>query len=141
VERRSPSGSLVSTAAPGHQSFRNPDATLAGDPRPVRPAPRSLNSEPTFKVSSGLMAANLISAPNPEYPALARLTHTQGEVILQAVISRDGHVSAAHVISGPHLLRGAAVDAVKRWRYRPYLADGHPVDVATIIRVDFRAHN
>lgn len=124
-----------------HQSFRNPDATMVGDSRPVRPSPRSLNGEPTFKVSSGLMAANLISAPNPEYPALARLTHTQGEVILQAVISRDGHVSAAHVLSGHRLLRGAAIDAVKRWRYRPYIADGHPVDVATIIRVDFRTHN
>ena len=141
VERRSPETSLVSE--PVRQSFRNPDATLAGDPRPVRPMTpsRSLNGSPAFKVSSGVMAANLISAPNPDYPTLARLTHTQGEVIIQAVISRDGRVSTTHVLSGHRLLRGAAVDAVKRWRYRPYVSDGHPVDVATIIRVDFRAHN
>jgi TonB family protein len=141
VERRGPGNSLIGGPETAHQSFRNPDATLAGDSRPVRPPPRSLSGEPTFRVSSGLMAANLISAPNPEYPTLARLTHTQGEVILQAVISRDGRVSAAHVLSGHRLLRGAAVDAVKRWRYRPYIADGHPVDVTTVIRVDFRSHN
>ncbi len=88
-------------------------------------------------VSSGMMASNLISSPLPTYPTLAKLTHTEGQVILQAVISRDGTVSATHVLSGHHLLRGAAVDAVRRWRYRPYLMDGHAVDVATVVTVDF----
>jgi TonB family protein len=91
----------------------------------------------SFSVSSGVMASNLISAPPPDYPTMARLAHIQGEVILQAVISKDGTISATHVLSGPRLLRGAAVDAVRRWRYRPYRMDGHPVDVATVITVGF----
>ena len=86
------------------------------------------------------MAANLISAPEPEYPKLARLTRTEGQVMLQAVVGRDGRVTIAHVLSGHHLLRGAAVNAVRQWRYRPYVVDGKPVDVATIITVNFNLH-
>jgi protein TonB len=86
-----------------------------------------------------MMAGNLISAPLPGYPRMAKIAHIHGEVILQAVISQDGSVSATHVLSGNRLLRGAAVDAVRRWRYRPYMLDGRPVDVSTIVTVDF--HN
>ena len=88
-------------------------------------------------VSSGVMASNLVSAPMPLYPTIAHLTHLQGEVILQAVIGKDGSVSATRVLSGHRLLRSAAVDAVKRWRYRPYRIDGRPVDVSTIVTVKF----
>lgn len=93
-----------------------------------------------FQVSSGVMASHLLLSPDPGYPTLAKLTHIQGEVILQAVISSDGEVVATHVLSGHRLLRGAAVSAVKQWRYRPYVLDGRPVDVSTIITVDFRKH-
>jgi TonB family protein len=137
VERRTPIGQSNQTGA--QQTYRDPDGSIAGDALPARPASSRPvpTREPYFKVSSGVMASNLISDPAPDYPAVARLAHIQGQVILQAVVSRDGTVSAIHVLSGHHLLRGAAVDAVRRWRYRPYLMEGHPVDVATIITVDF----
>ena len=86
------------------------------------------------------MAANLLSAPEPEYPRLASLTRVEGQVTLQAVIAKDGRVSIVHVLSGHHLLRGAAVNAVRKWRYRPYIVNGRPVDVATIITVNFQLH-
>jgi protein TonB len=86
------------------------------------------------------MTGNLVSAPQPGYPLLAKVTHTQGQVVLQAIVARDGTVANAHVIRGHHLLRGAAVDAVRRWRYRPYDVDGHPVEVTTTITVDFPSH-
>jgi len=92
-------------------------------------------------VSSGVMANNLISAPMPVYPSFARMTHVQGEVILQTVISPDGSVSAVRVVSGPRLLRGAAVGAVRRWRYRPYVVEGRPVDVSTIVTLSFHAEH
>jgi TonB family protein len=92
-------------------------------------------------VSSGVMAANLVSSPKPSYPALASLTHTQGNVVMQAVISKDGTVEELHVIKGHRLLRGAAKNAVRNWRYRPYKIDGVPVDVATIVSVDFSLHH
>ncbi len=94
-----------------------------------------------FSVSSGMMSANLLSAPAPEYPALARLTHVEGEVILQAVVSHTGFVVATHALEGHRLLRGAAEHAVQRWRYRPFMLDGRPTDVETIVFVKFRLHH
>jgi TonB family protein len=92
-------------------------------------------------VSSGVMAANLVSAPKPSYPALASLTRTQGNVVMEAVISKDGTVEQLHVIKGHRLLRGAAKNAVRNWRYRPYTVDGVPVEVATTVSVDFSLHH
>jgi TonB family protein len=92
-------------------------------------------------VSSGVMAANLVSSPKPSYPTLASLTRTQGNVVMQAVISKDGTVEELHVIKGHRLLRGAAKNAVRNWRYRPYKIDGVPVEVATTVSVDFSLHH
>jgi TonB family protein len=84
------------------------------------------------------MANNLISDPPPDYPKLAKFARIQGQVILQAVVSRTGNVVTARVLRGHHLLRGAATHAVRRWRYRPFILNGRPTDVATIVTVDFR---
>jgi protein TonB len=91
-----------------------------------------------INVSSGVMAANVLSAPQPSYPKLASLTHMQGEVVMQAIISKRGRIENVRVIKGHRLLRGAATNAVRSWRYRPYLVDGRPVQVATIVSVDFK---
>lgn len=104
--------------------------------RPVR-APRS-KAGGVFFVSSGLMTDNLISAPAPEYPKLAKLARIEGSVILQAVVSPSGTVSATRVLSGHLLLRGAAERAVRHWTYRPYIMRGRATDIATIITIDFR---
>jgi TonB family protein len=100
----------------------------------------SLSNRPV-DVSSGVMAANLLSAPKPSYPTLASLTRTQGNVVMQAVISKEGTVEELHVIKGHRLLRGAAKNAVRNWRYRPYKIDGVPVEVATTVSVDFSLHH
>jgi TonB family protein len=84
------------------------------------------------------MAANVLSAPQPSYPMLANLTHIRGEVVMQATISKDGTIENVHVIKGHRLLRGAATSAVRNWRYRPYLINGRPVEVATTVSVDFK---
>jgi protein TonB len=109
-------------------------------PRSGRGSRAVLSDHPNYlEISSGMMAANLISAPMPDYPMLAKIAHIGGEVILQAVISKSGTVSVTRVMSGHRLLRGAAQDAVRRWRYRPYVMDGHPVEVATIVTVRFKS--
>ena len=76
--------------------------------------------------SLGTMAANLMYSPLPVYPAAASASHVQGEVKLSADVDREGKVASVRVISGPELLRDAAVDAVQRWRYRPYLTSAGP---------------
>jgi TonB family protein len=88
--------------------------------------------------SSGVMSGNVVSLVPPKYPKLANIAHVEGTVILQAVVSRDGTVAATRVLSGPRLLRGAATDAVRRWRYRPYVNNGQISEIATIVTVNFR---
>ncbi len=110
------------------------DPRLANTPATTRLIPASGR----VRVSSGVMAGNLISSRTPKYPGgLAGLFHTEGKVTLQAIIARDGRVENLRVLSGHRLLRGAAQDAVRTWRYRPYLVGGVPVEVATIITVEF----
>jgi protein TonB len=57
---------------------------------------------------------------------------------LQATISREGTIENLRAVSGPPLLQQAAIDAVKQWRYRPYLLNGEPVEVETTINVEFK---
>jgi protein TonB len=71
------------------------------------------------------------------YPLQAQQAHVEGTVVLSAVIGKDGSVQSAKVVSGPPLLTQAAVDAVKRWRYKPYSLNGEPVEVETEIKVKF----
>jgi TonB family protein len=73
----------------------------------------------------------------PEYPAIARAAKIQGTVVLRAIIGKDGQVVDAEAISGPPMLRQAALDAVRRQEYQPYSLDGEVVEVATRVNVVF----
>ena len=61
----------------------------------------------------------------------------QGVVVLRAILSKEGDIESLEVISGPPLLRQAAMDAVQRWKYRPYVLNGVPTEVRTTINVNF----
>ena len=86
------------------------------------------------------MEANLVTSRVPAYPEYAKAEGIEGRVVMEAVISKSGTVDHVRVIEGDRHLRGAAEDAVLKWRYRPYTVNGRAVDVATVIRVDFRLH-
>jgi TonB family protein len=73
----------------------------------------------------------------PVYPIQARNEGVEGEVVLQALIGKDGSVSDVRAVTGPEVLTGAAIDAVRRWRFKPYQVNGEPVEIETNIRVDF----
>jgi TonB family protein len=75
---------------------------------------------------------------DPIYPEAARLAGTQGVVVLDATIAQDGSVKRLLPVSGPDPLLEAAADAVRSWRFEPYLSNGKPVDVETTIAVEFR---
>jgi protein TonB len=83
------------------------------------------------------MEGELINRIEPEYPSLARTARQQGMVLIEATIGVDGTIQDLRVITGPPLLRQAAVDAVSRWRYRPYLLNGQAVPVTTTVSVNF----
>jgi protein TonB len=104
-----------------------------GTGRPAVVKPRA----PTLNVSRGVMAGNLLATTLPQYPAIAKAAHIQGIVVLQATISKSGSIQNLRVISGPPMLQQAAMDAVRSWRYKPYLLNGEPVEVETTINVVF----
>ncbi|HET9307220.1 MAG TPA: energy transducer TonB [Candidatus Sulfotelmatobacter sp.] len=74
----------------------------------------------------------------PVYPPLARQARIQGTVILRAVISKSGDVGNIQLISGHPLLAPAAIEAVKQWKYQPYLMDGMPFEVETKVQINFK---
>lgn len=84
-----------------------------------------------------MMEGNLILRVQPDYPSLARQVRVQGQVVLRAIISREGTIEKLHVLSGHPMLVQAAVDAVRQWRYRPYVLNGEPVEVETEVKVNF----
>ena len=90
---------------------------------------------------SQLSPADLISGPRPQYPAMARLARIEGTVVLNAVIARDGSIQRLQALSGHPMLVSAAVDAVRQWRYRPYILNGEAVEVETQITVNFKLPN
>jgi TonB family protein len=110
-------------------------SAAGGTSSEVAPSPGGIGPLP---VPASVMETNLMISRLPTYPDAARATHTEGRVMLQAVVNRDGTVGHLRVISGDPALRGAALDAAAKWRYRPYTVNGQPVDVSTTVAVDFR---
>ena len=89
------------------------------------------------RVSSGVSSGLLIRKVSPTYPPLARQARIQGTVVLQAQISKDGNIQNLQLISGHPMLAPAAIEAVKQWKYKPYLLNGEPVEVETQVQVNF----
>lgn len=90
-----------------------------------------------IRVSAGVQQGNLINQVKPSYPPIAKAARIQGAVVLQAEISKQGTIENLRVISGHPMLVQSALDAVKQWRYKPYLLNGDPVPVETTITVNF----
>jgi periplasmic protein TonB len=89
------------------------------------------------RVSQGVTQGLLLRKIQPNYPPLARQARIQGSVLLQAEISKDGSIQNLRLISGHPMLAPAAIEAVKQWKYKPYILNGEPVEVETQITVNF----
>jgi TonB family protein len=90
-----------------------------------------------IKIGGNVQQTMLVSQPRPMYPPEAKAARVQGMVELQAIIGRDGTVQSLTVVQGHPLLVHAALDAVKQWVYKPTLLNGDPVEVQTVIDVNF----
>ena len=111
--------------------------TIVGAP-PQRPtSPPDAEMKQRIRVGGNVEAAAIVQRVMPEYPAIAKVAHISGTVILHAVIARDGTVRELNYVSGPSLLIKAVMDAVREWRYRPTLLNQVPVEVDTTIEVVF----
>lgn len=89
------------------------------------------------RVSEGITRGLLLKPISPVYPAIARAAGVRGTVILTAMISKSGTIESLQVVSGPEMLRGAALDAIRTARYQPYLLNGEPTEVQTTITINF----
>ena len=102
----------------------------------ARPLPPPPHHPPV--VISHFDPGTLVHQVLPIYPEIAKRARIQGDVRLQAVITPEGTIAQLTVISGHPLLAPAALDAVRQWRFRPYLLNGQAVPVETTITVNFR---
>jgi Ca-activated chloride channel family protein len=89
------------------------------------------------RISQEVSGGQLEKQVNPTYPPLAKRARIQGEVVLRAVVDKTGTISSLRVVSGHPMLAPAAIEAVKQWKYKPYLLNGTPVEVETTISVKF----
>jgi protein TonB len=90
-----------------------------------------------IRVGGNVQAAMAIRAPKPAYPPLAKQARIQGVVRLNAIIGKDGSIQDLKAASGHPLLVPSALEAVKQWLYKPTLLNGEPVEVVTVIDVNF----
>lgn len=95
-------------------------------------------AQATVRLTSRLAASTIIYKTVPQYPPIAKAARVEGIVVLEAMISKAGTIEGLHVISGPQMLQQAAMEAVKTWRYRPYMLNGQAVDVETTVNVIFK---
>lgn len=131
------SSSGAGTAVNG--DFRGLLGAVGTGAAPVIPRPAVTIEHPVRL--SHMSEGDLIRKVMPAYPALARSARIQGTVVLQAMISKQGTIENLRLLSGHPMLAPAAIEAVKQWRYRPYILNSEPVEVETQITVNFALNN
>ena len=94
-----------------------------------------------MNVSQGVSQGLLYKKVAPAYPANALRLRVEGTVELLATISKSGDITQVKVVSGDNQLSKAAADAVKQWKYKPYLLNGEPVEIQTQVTVKFKLPN
>ena len=107
----------------------------------VPPPDAKLNLHRSTDFGAAIEAGHLLTAKMPVFPAAARLMGREGTVVLRGVVTTDGSMKDLAVVGGPLILQQAAIDAVKTWRYSPFLLAGEPIEVETQVDVVFAHSN
>jgi len=126
--------------SPGLRAATPPLPPPAPPPVAEPPAPKIELPSTPIRRGGEVVSSNLIHTVQPIYPRLAIAARVQGEVILEAVITRDGTIDPARLRvlkTESTLLTPAAIEAVQQWRYRPTLLNGQPVEILTTITIKF----
>jgi TonB family protein len=140
TDSRQPDGevqlSAEKTRVPETQApAQNLDGTTSNPANPADTGLKRVDLSPD--IAQGLLSSKVM----PTYPNLARQAHVQGMVVLEVDISKEGAIESLRTVSGHPMLIPAAIDAVKQWRYKPYLINGSPVPVQTQVTVNFNLSN
>jgi TonB family protein len=125
-----------SKPASAPESVHPTDQSPPGSDTPAASPDRGTGSE-RVSLPGEIAQSLLVTKIVPTYPPLARETRVQGEVVLDVDISKEGTIEGLRTLTGHPMLIPAAIDAVKQWRYKPYLLNGEPVPVQTQVTVNF----
>ncbi len=132
-----PSMSGVSGGVPGGVAGGQLGGVVGGVLGAMPQSAPAIAAPKRVRVSQGVAQGLLVHKVVPQYPAMAKAQHVQGSVVLQALIGKDGSIQNVEVVSGPPQLAQAALQAVRQWKYKPYFLNGQPVEVQTLINVNF----
>ncbi|MGA3210432.1 MAG: TonB family protein [Terriglobales bacterium] len=127
----------VPSGTPGGQIGGVIGGIISSAAEPVPVASPTITTPQRVRVSQGVVQGLVLQRVAPEYPPVAKIARIQGQVVLHAVIGKDGTVQNLQAVSGNPLLTPAALNAVKQWRFKPYLLNGEPTDVEALITVNF----
>jgi protein TonB len=116
---------------------QEPDKTAPPAPQSQPNSAQPQSPQKRVRVSQGVLQGMIVSRVQPRYPKDAKKQRIQGPVVMQAIIGTNGDVIDLRLVSGHPLLAPAAMDAVKQWKYRPYMLNGTPIEVETTITFNF----
>jgi TonB family protein len=125
---------LIGGACTSALAFRMQVAAPAAQTATPAPTPQP---EKVLRIGARVINGNRLTFVAPVYPPDAKAARLNGTVVLHALIGKDGLIKELAVVSGPDEFRESALDAVKRWTYRPYLLNGDPTEVDTTITVNY----
>jgi len=131
----------AASVAPGDTALSFEDSASVGNGAPLSGLSVAQRNEPAAPIPVGgdVKAAKLIKSVQPVYPQMAKSQHVSGNVQIDALVDAEGNVSAMKVISGPALLRDAALQSVKQWKYQPAELNGQPTSMHLTVTLQFRA--
>jgi protein TonB len=148
LPRRSPDAERISDPSPSRATAVEQPSALEAPPIPAELTSSSPPSSvlvakatvPTFAVpvSQGVSGGQLIHRVSPVYPAQARMQRLEGRVVVEALVKVDGTISDLKVVQGHPTLSQATMEAVKQWRYQPFILNGRPIARPTTITIDFK---
>jgi TonB family protein len=101
------------------------------------PAAPELQQEGAVKVGGNVKEPRLVTRVMPDYPLVAKQAGIQGDVVVKTTIDEKGNVVNMQIVSGPALLRGAALAALRRWRYEPSTLNGQPISIQMLVTIKF----
>ena len=128
--------SLDGSAAPPSSATGALNGMIGSSEVATPPAPE-IKQEGPVKIGGLVKEPKLLSSTLPVYPAFAKQAHVEGDVVIRTTIDKSGNVTHMDVVSGPTMLRQAALDALGRWRYVPSKLDGQPVSVQMLVTIRF----
>jgi protein TonB len=131
----------AASVAPGDTALSFEDSASVGNGAPLSGLSAAHRNEPAAPIPVGgdVKAAKLIKSVQPVYPQMAKSQHVSGNVQIDALVDAEGNVGAMKVLSGPALLREAALQSVKQWKYQPAELNGQPTSMHLTVTLQFRA--